>query len=270
MTRISFGVVAKPLLRMAVLVVCVMVAGLLNPGSAHAQSCSGSNYQGHYRSDAWGVPGCFNDTYQCPSGGSWSNSAGKCNCLPGTPIWSEFDKACYALAKWADNLVTQSLFHQSEHPKTLCINDPYQSKNDGTQLVVNRHCDWGDPASRMLVENRQATTRIIVAYDNKCMDNKYSKQEENNEVTLYTCNDTEAQQWDFDDYVFHYHANPSFCLSLNWDTGDPNDGGKLVLAHCNGQGNQRFFEEVRSVPFRSDRGSCQKWCVYGRCVCLDY
>ena len=142
MTRISFGTVTKPLLRMAALIVSVMVVGLFHPGIAHAQSCTGSNYQGVYRQDAWGVYGCYNTSYQCPSGGSWSNAhdnlPGKCSCLPQTPIWDEFRTQCHPVfGGFGDpsGKIGLSLFHQSEHTN-LCINDPYQSTNTATLVTL--------------------------------------------------------------------------------------------------------------------------------------
>ena len=48
--------------------------------------------------DAWGVQGCINATYHCPSGGSWSVRDNKCDCLPATPEWDQQNKVCVAAA----------------------------------------------------------------------------------------------------------------------------------------------------------------------------
>jgi hypothetical protein len=242
---------------MAVLIVSVMVVGLFHPGIATAQSCSGSNYQGYLGNDQWGDYGCINTSYQCPSGGSWRNRDAKCDCLPQSPIWDEFHKQCRTVfGGFGDpsGKIGLSLFHQSEHTN-LCINDPYQSTDDYTPLVVNDgHCDFGDPASVIFVENRQSTTRVLIRSEFFCMDNSNSRQEESNPIILYHCNDTDAQKWDFDDYKFHYHANPNFCLSVAWDTDNPNNGGHLVLASCIDQGNFKFLEEYRAFVYKTAPG----------------
>ena len=152
-----------------------------------------------------------------------------------------------------------TLIHQSENQE-LCLNVPYQNFSNGTALVVDLHCDVNDPASTVSYDEHDH--RLILQarlWSSKCMDNTAGVQHELNPVIVWDCNGSENQQWDWDGatpenvspvniYVsvsgmFHYHPNPNMCLSVQW--GDPSSEGHLVLAHCNGQGNQLFVITTR-------------------------
>jgi len=133
------------------------------------------------------------------------------------------------------------LFHDSES-QNLCINNPYQSGNDGTQLVVNEHCDVSDKGSGVIITtmDNETNNNVTLAFQvndffnqGRCVDNLYGKQENWNQIVIWTCNGGDTQKWDWDGVSFHYHTNPAFCISVAPD-------GKLVLFECMGQGNQRF------------------------------
>jgi hypothetical protein len=77
-----------------VLTVSLLVVGLFHPGLARAQSSCPSGF--NQGKDAWGVQGCINVGYKCPSGGSWSVRDNKCDCLPQWPVWDDGAKQCLA------------------------------------------------------------------------------------------------------------------------------------------------------------------------------
>src|SRR5262249_56361209 len=79
-----------------VVTVSILVVGLFHPDLSQAQSdCPSGFEQG---TDAWGVRGCINIGYRCPTGGSWSVRDNKCDCLPGTPNWDSQNKVCVTAA----------------------------------------------------------------------------------------------------------------------------------------------------------------------------
>jgi|HubBroStandDraft_6_1064221.scaffolds.fasta_scaffold160698_1 hypothetical protein len=57
----------KKLLRTVVLTVSALVVGLFHPGPAQAQSSCPPGFQ--RGTDAWGVQGCINVGYRCPTHG---------------------------------------------------------------------------------------------------------------------------------------------------------------------------------------------------------
>jgi hypothetical protein len=131
------------------------------------------------------------------------------------------------------------LFHVWENQR-MCINNPYQGSNDGVDLVANENCGYSDFGSRLYVVPEGDHVRLVF-YTNgvfnqnryECIDNHFGEQWDGNHITRYTCNDGDAQKWDWDGTSFHYHANRAYCISVNSD-------GKLVLWHCMGHGNQKF------------------------------
>jgi hypothetical protein len=80
--------------RIVVVTVGVLLVGLFHAYLAEAGGECPVGFQPG--TDAWGVQGCINVTYQCPSGGSWCVKDKKCDCLPATPIWDNQHKVCLA------------------------------------------------------------------------------------------------------------------------------------------------------------------------------
>jgi Ricin-type beta-trefoil lectin domain len=147
-----------------------------------------------------------------------------------------------ATTLWADSASAYEtwlgLIHDSEN-QNLCINNPYQSSNDGTELVANEHCNYSDPGSLVSVVTtyngswNDITLSFRTGEEAKCVDLRNSELWDGNWITIYTCNGTDAQRWDWDGTSFHYHANPAYCISVHSD-------GRIILWHCIGQGNQKF------------------------------
>jgi hypothetical protein len=138
------------------------------------------------------------------------------------------------------------IFHDWEN-QNLCMNNPYQSGNDDTELVANGNCGGRDPGSRIYVmlQNdyvygkwqgfhlRLTFQTNDFGTPERCIDNHFGEQWDGNHIVIWHCNDGDAQKWDWDGTSFRYHANPDYCISVNSD-------GRLVLWHCIGQGNQKF------------------------------
>jgi hypothetical protein len=160
------------------------------------------------------------------------------------------------------------LFHTSENA-SMCINDPYQSTHDGTQMVVNQHCNFDDPASNWMLLEHVWSRQELVFGTSKCMDNLYGDQSNGNPIVIWVCNDGATQDWNWDGHTFHYVANPNKCINIAWG-GDGE--GKLVLWDCNGQQNQKFnFEQDRSAKRFAPHATCIHWAYFRglRVSCLD-
>jgi len=161
---------------------------------------------------------------------------------PLIPIALICSSVALATTLWADSapphfgVPWSGIFHDWED-QTMCMNNPYQGSNDGTELVANRNCDQNDPGSRIFVlpvdDHVELGFNTAPDHEPKCIDLRNSEQWDGNWITRYTCNQTDAQKWDWDGTSIHYHANPAYCISVNSD-------GRLVLWHCIGQGNQKF------------------------------
>lgn len=166
--------------------------------------------------------------------------------------------------------------------QNICFNNPYNSGNNGNQLWVTPHCDNNDTASDVIFDNHDGP--LVLKFETsklldpvKCMDNLYGVQQEFNPIVVWECNGGETQKWDYVDGVFHYHPNPAMCASvaISANPADYAGSGSLVLAHCNGQGNQKFvLTEIPSFDFSNFGGNphaaCgHKICGTGGCYCID-
>jgi len=201
--------------------------------------------------DAFGIQGCINVAYQCPLHGSWSVSDNKCDCLPQWPVWDNNAKQC--LASQDPNLNKKSLFATSEN-RNICINNPYQSQADGTQLVVNQNCSFNDPASVWSANELGSSGAYDFQVDGGggCMDNHFGDQSNGNSIVRWGCNGSAPQMWDFDGYTFHWHPNPNKCLNIQWNPDG--QAGNLVLWDCNGQANQKFNRLIYGGPVDGGAG----------------
>jgi hypothetical protein len=172
-----------------------------------------------------------------------------------------------ATALWcsasADEGPWSGIFHDSED-LSMCINNPYQSNHDGNALVANRNCGRNDPGSRIYVQTWGDHLELVfsVAFGlnvpwGKCVDLRNSEQWDGNWITIYTCNHTDAQKWDWDGTSFHYHANPAYCMNVHSD-------GRLLLWHCLNHGNQKFVVSDKMIYWgkeESPRGSKGGGCI---------
>jgi len=204
--------VPKKLLMTVVLTLSALVAGFLHAGFAEGQSSCPAGFAPG--TDAWGVQGCINVGYRCPIHGSWSVSDNKCDCLPQWPVWDNNAKQC--LASRDPNLARKSLFATSEN-RSMCINNPYQSRTDGTQLVVNQNCSFNDPASVWEANELGSSGAYDFQVDGGggCMDNHLGDQSNGNPIVRWACNGSDPQMWDFDGYTFHWHPNLTSALTPN-------------------------------------------------------
>lgn len=168
--------------------------------------------------------------------------------------------ALWARAASAFTLEGTGLIHAAG-AQGLCFNNPYQSSNNGNQLVISPHCDFSDPGSLVTIvdlTNGGGHGDLKLGFRTKdwnrlemCMDNLNGAQQEHNPIVAWECNGGDTQKWRLVQGVFHYAANPSMCASedISGDPNDPPGSGKLVLAHCNSQGNQQFVLDLH--PDRS-------------------
>jgi len=141
---------------------------------------------------------------------------------------------------WSYNYLVRDSQNQN-----LCLNNPYQSDNNGNPLVVTPHCDYSDPGSAVFVEHQGGSIVLhfvvstplgfLGANPNKCMDNQYDKQQDFNPIVIWDCNGGGTQQWDLTSAgELRYHPNPAYCATVN------NTNGNLQLYRCIGQSNQQF------------------------------
>jgi Ricin-type beta-trefoil lectin domain len=147
-----------------------------------------------------------------------------------------------------------TLFHDSEE-QNLCINNPYQSSNNGNQLVVNANCDINDPGSVVTVTdltNGGGHGDLTLGFRTHdwnrpamCIDNQFGAQQDWNPIVAWECNGGGTQKWKLTSAgEIRYHDNPGYCLSVN------RADGKLVLYRCVGQANQKFVLDLRSDVVR--------------------
>jgi hypothetical protein len=129
----------------------------------------------------------------------------------------------------------------------MCINNPYESPWNGNWIVVNQHCTteyfrpgapWDGGGVGSLWRWLYDTHELVTDKYSLCMDNFYGVQSNGNSIVTWACNGGPTQKWNWDGATFHYDANPSKCVNIQWNS----DGGegKLVLWDCNGQLNQKF------------------------------
>jgi hypothetical protein len=174
-----------------------------------------------------------------------------CAVVVATALWAGSASA----RNWNNN----TLFHDSDN-QNLCFNNPYQSSNNGNQLVVSAHCDYSDPGSAMLVEYHngyielsfQTSTvlNIIHASPEKCMDDRYGVQQDFNPIVIWDCNDGATQQWDLTSAgELRYHVNPQYCATVN------NGNFTLALYRCLGVTNQKFVVTKEQFT-RDDFNKC--------------
>ena len=118
-----------------VLTVILLAVGLFHPGLARAQSSCPSGFK--QGKDAWGVQGCINVGYKCPSGGSWSVRDNKCDCLPQWPVWDDGAKQCLATGSCVSG------FKQGKDAWSVqgCINVGYKCPSGGSWSVKDNKCD---------------------------------------------------------------------------------------------------------------------------------
>lgn len=142
-----------------------------------------------------------------------------------------------------DSIVSiPGLYHTSQNRNT-CINNPYQSTTNGTQIVVNQHCDYKDPASMWILAPTAGTPPDTGSLNNiahKCMDNKFGNQSNGNPIVIWDCNGGPTQNWDWDGFTFHWHYNTSKCVSVKWNNPNNTTDGSLILSDCDGSSNQKF------------------------------
>ena len=104
-----------------------------NAKQCFASSCPAGFMQG---TDAFGVQGCINVGYKCPTHGSWSVQDNKCDCLPQWPVWNNDIRQCIVSSCPAGfQLGTDAFGVQG------CINVGYQCPPHGSWSVEDNKCD---------------------------------------------------------------------------------------------------------------------------------
>src|SRR5271166_5777754 len=124
----------KKLLRTVMLTVSALMVGLFHPGLAEAQSSCPAGFQ--QGTDAFGVQGCINVGYKCPTHGSWSVRDNKCDCLPQWPVWNNDIRQCIVSSCPAGFQRGTDAFGVQG-----CINAGYQCPPHGSWSVEDNKCD---------------------------------------------------------------------------------------------------------------------------------
>jgi hypothetical protein len=96
-------------------------------------------------------------------------------------------------------------------------------------------------------------TGPITGYDGLCVDDQYSSTANYNPVQVYTCNNTDAQQWTYDT------ANDTLqvlgmCMDIY--AGGTADGTLVDLYYCNGSGAQVWQPQSDGALYNPQSGKC--------------
>jgi Ricin-type beta-trefoil lectin domain/Glycosyl hydrolases family 16 len=96
-------------------------------------------------------------------------------------------------------------------------------------------------------------TGPVTGYDGLCVDDQSASTANYNPVQVYTCNETDAQQWTFDT------ANDTLqvlgmCMDIN--AGGTADGTLVDLYYCNGSGAQVWQPQSDGALYNPQSGKC--------------
>ncbi|KAJ1544818.1 hypothetical protein HK096_007104 [Nowakowskiella sp. JEL0078] len=181
------------------------------------------SYSGaYYGTDSWGVFGCIS-RYTCPSGGAWSVTDNKCDCLPATPVWTGSVCKVAAGPPGTPQHPQGKFSIKSTVDSNKCIDAG--ANTQGTQLQM-WDCNGTDDQLFYL-----SNGQLISAQSGLCVDLDLNVVKNGAKIQVWGCNGTGAQKWVLNNIgsstQLQFQQNPAF--GINDYYGNTGNGSPLKL-----------------------------------------
>ena len=156
------------------------------------------------------------------------------------------DEASFTIDSWSDSAITFTV------PTPSGTNGQW-AVTPGTTATINVTTSAGTSStSKIAITSATPPTGAITGYDGLCLDDRGALTTDYNPIQVYTCNNTNAQQWTVE-------SNGTLqvlgkCLDVNG--GDTTNGTVVDLYDCNGTGAQTWTPQPNGALVNPQSGKC--------------